>query len=780
MAGVRQAARARGQLFRLAALSCSVAMAALAPATAARAADAEIPADVAAQDAGFGDIVVTALKRNTTIQETPIAISAITADSIANSGAQGIADLGATTPSLNFVDSGPSFRRVVVRGIRSVGEPMVGTYYDETPVTGMVGASNDAGGSTPELRLFDVERVEVLRGPQGTLYGSGSMGGTLRIIYNKPVMDRIEGAVDASLSNTNDGGWNYELNGMVNLPILKDGIALRAVGFYRRQDGYIDNIQLGIDNINVLKSYGGRFLLRLQPNSRWTVDLATYLNRTRSDTNAWDLQAGKYNSLAMTRQPITDDVNLYSATSAYDLDFATLTGSASYMKRNMASMSDVSRFMQFRRTPGSCAALANGGNACSPTQLDDYYDLVDYQSYSVLHPQQELNAWTAELRLSSNGDHFLNWTVGGFYSDRNVKVLNPQENTDPVTGVLVEPVQTTTSRHIDDTLKQVAAFGELSVDLTPRFNLTAGGRYFKYDKTIYGETTVPSIMVGARLTPLTRVAFSEDGWVFKFNGSYRITDDIMFYAEAAQGFRPGGANQVLGLAETFTGYRSDSLWNYEAGLKTTLFDRRMMLNVDAFQINWSNMQVTQLTPNGAFAYIGNAGRAKVKGIELETSIRVLDGFNVTGNFSYLDAKLTEDQNTGVAATSGVRGDRIPNVPKYLGGGAAQYGWRLSDALSGFARVDFNYVGGSWTEFRTDYLYARHVDSYTLVNARIGVEDPDRRWGLYLFATNLLNATAITNASASSISTGGNIALPGRTLVYSATPRTIGVNLRGNF
>ena len=162
----------------------------------------------------------------------------MTSETIANSGVQSIADLGATVPGLTFVNSGPSFSRVVIRGINAAGEPTVGVYYDETPVTGSIGAGNNAGGSTPELRLFDVERVEVLRGPQGTLYGSGSMGGTLRTIYKKPSYV-FETALDGSLSKTEGAGdWNYEAQGMVNIPLAQDKAALRVVGFYREAAGY--------------------------------------------------------------------------------------------------------------------------------------------------------------------------------------------------------------------------------------------------------------------------------------------------------------------------------------------------------------------------------------------------------------------------------------------------------------------------------------------------------------------------------------------------------------
>ncbi|MFC0205725.1 TonB-dependent receptor [Novosphingobium soli] len=728
--------------------------------------------DVAGAPVG-NEIVVTALKRSTTIQETPISISAITGESLSQSGVQSIADLSATTPGLNLVDGGPSQRRVVIRGIQGAGEPMIGTYYDETPVTGMVGASNDAGGSTPELRLFDVDRVEVLRGPQGTLYGAGSMGGTLRIIYSKPDLTQVEGTVDASLSNTDHGGWNYEGSAMLNVPLATDKVGVRAVGFYRRQDGFIDNTALGIDDINVLKSYGGRLMLRMKPSERWTFDVAAFLNRTRTDTPGWVLNAGKYNSDAYTRQPVRDDVELYSITSNYEFDFATFTATGSYMHRDLSSVGDVSRYISGQRTPARCATLVGAGAACSPSQLSGFYALVDSQSTSALYPQQEMDAWTAELRLSSDGSGPLNWTLGGFYSDRNIVVQNPQVNADPETGEIIRPLQIATVRNIDDTLTQLAGFGELSWDVVDGLNLTAGARYFHYEKDIVGETTVPSILVGARVTPPTRVASSENGWVFRFNGSYKITPDIMLYAEAAQGFRPGGANQVLGLDAALTAYDSDSLWNYEVGLKTSFLNRMATFNIDVYRIDWSDMQITLRTPNGAFSYLGNAGKARVEGVEAELGLRPLYGLSIQGNVTYIDARLTEDQNTGVTATSGLDGDRIPYVPKWMAGGSVQYDWPLSETLGGMARVDASYVGGSWSDFRHTYVYAREVDDYALVNARIGIEGPEKAWGAYLFATNLLNATAITRATSSAIAVG-------RTLVNSATPRTVGVNVRYNF
>jgi len=733
--------------------------------------------DSATTTTGYEDeIVVTALKRSTTLQETPISISAVTGDTIANSGVQSIADLNASVPSLTFVDGGPSNRRVVIRGIQAAGEPTVGTYYDETPVTGAIGAGNDAGGSTPELRLFDVERVEVLRGPQGTLYGSGSMGGTLRVIYEKPKFD-TEFAGDVSLSSTRGGGANYEGSAMVNVPVIDDKIAVRAVGFYRNANGYIDNTTLNIKNINDQKSYGGRLLVRLQPTEDLTIDAAAYINRSRTDTNAWTLTSGKFKSDALTRQPVRDDLELYSLTANYDFGGVTLTGIVSYLERDLESVSDVSRFIRSTRTAAGCAGRVGGGAACTPTQLTNYYALVDSQSTSALFPQQTMQSWTAELRLSSDGAGPFNWTVGGFYSDRDTSVANPQSNADPITGKIIEPQQIATVRFIDDSLRQVAVFGEFSYDLTDKLNLTAGARYFKYDKDISGQTTLGSILVGAVVRPLSFVNSSEDGTAFKFNASYKITPDVMLYAEAAQGFRPGGANQVIGLAQELTPYQSDSLWNYEIGLKNSFFDRRLTLNIDAFQIDWSDMQITGRTPNGAFSFITNAGKARVRGVELETTIRPAEGFSITGNASYIDAKLRENQANANVSAPGLKGDRIPYVPKFSAGIAAQYEWALSDTLSGFARIDGNTVGGSYSDFRPSgqptVNFTRYIDDYQLVNLRLGVEGPESSWAAYLFATNLFDSTAITRATSSAIAVG-------RTLVNSAAPRTIGLNFRTRF
>ncbi|WEK44005.1 MAG: TonB-dependent receptor [Candidatus Sphingomonas colombiensis] len=722
------------------------------------------------------DIIVTALKRGTRLQETPIAISAVSAQTIANAGVQSIADLHSQVPSLNFVDGGPSNRRVVIRGIQATGEPTVGVYYDETPVTGTVGASNDAGGSTPELRLFDVDRVEALRGPQGTLYGSGSMGGTLRIIYKKPSYE-LGADFDGTMSATKHGGANQEMNGMINVPLIDQKVAFRAVGFYKRNSGYIDNTWLRVNDINAEESYGGRAILRVQPVAAWTIDAAIYYNNSSTDTPSWLLESGRYKTDSRTRLIVRDEVTLYSLTSAYDFGGVTATGVVSYMDRSLVSQSDTSRYIQGTNNLATynrlCAAGCVDQFSKPITSFAQYQAFVAGQSTSSLYPQQDLNALTAELRLSSSAHGPINWTVGGFYSRRRTDVANPQLNANAANGFVI-PNQIDTVRFIHDELKQLAAFGELSVDITSKLNVTGGIRYFKYDKDVIGHTDVPSILVGAKITPPTALSSTEDGTVLKANASYKITPDIMFYAEAAQGFRPGGVNQVLGLDTALTPYRSDSLWNYEAGFKTAWFNRALIANIDVFRIDWTNIQVTQRTPNGAFSYIGNAAAARVQGVEFETSIQPVHGLNISGNATYMTAKLTEDQlpSNLTTASSGLAGNRIPYVPKFTMGASAQYTWALTNTFDGVIRADFSHSGGYYSDFRPTYVYTRYINGYELVNTRIGIERQND-WGAYIFVNNLFDATAITRASSSAIGVG-------LTSVTSARPRTIGLNLRKSF
>lgn len=720
------------------------------------------------------EIIITATKRDTSLQETPLSISAVTGASLADSGVQDLSHLTQSVPGLVFEDDGPAATRVTIRGIRSVGEPTVALYYDETLVSGAIGPGNDAGGSTPLVKLFDVQRVEVLRGPQGTLYGSGSMGGTLRVIFNKPDFT-YEAAVDADAVATPDARGGYIAEGMVNVPLISDKLAARAVVYGEDLGGYVDNIYLDEHNINAYHNDGGRILLRFVPTEDLTMDGSYFYQHLYVQDPTWYASAGPYNSLAQTQLPVTDRLQIYNLTARWDLHQFVVTAVLSDTERKTADTGDVSAFIEnYENNPGDCAFFAGGGNPCSTAQQTAFNAYVASKVPSALYDVQTISNPTAEVRLSSAGKNFLDWTVGGFFSDRTSHANNSQPLADPATGVLLaQPQNNVYTRLIYDRLRQLAGFGEGSAHPTDALTLAFGARYFDYTRDVGGSTPLGLNLVGASDSPYRQVSSSQHGWVTKTNLSYQFSNTLLVYATASQGFRPGGVNQVLGLPNALTPYQADSLWNYELGTKTSWFDNRLIFDVDGYLIDWTNMQVKGQTPNGAFSFITNAGAARVKGIETDITALPVENLQIQANASILHAALTENQVNANVLGPGVTGDDIPYVPRFTAGISAQYTLPLTSLLNGMVRIDESYVGLSHSKFNDSDRFDTELPAYSLTNVRIGVKSPHKDWGAYLYVNNLLNKDAITFSSASAISLGQNE-------VTSARPRTIGLNFRKSF
>ena len=724
---------------------------------------------------GIEEVIVTALKRDTSLQQTPLSISAVTGATLTNAGVQDIARLTQSVPGLVFEDAGPASTRITIRGIRSVGEPTVGLYYDETALSGAVGAGNDAGGETPLAKLFDVQRVEVLRGPQGTLYGSGSMGGTLRVIFNKPDLKKLSAGVEGDAVATSGGGGGYDVEGMANIPIIGDRLAARAVVYTQGLGGYVDNTFLNEHNVNSYHNDGGRLLLRFVPTDDLTLD-ASYLYQYVDGQNpTWYDSQGPYVSRAQVQLPVTDRLQIYNLTARWDFHRVVATAVVADTERKTSNSADVSPFIENdANNPAACAAFRGGGKPCSPATQATFNSYVASKVPSLLYPVQTIYNPTAEVRLASAGKSFLDWTVGGFYSDRTTHANNSEVLVDPMTGALLpQPGSNVYTRLIFDHLKQLAGFGEGTAHLTDALALTFGARYFNYTRDVGGATPVGLDLVGASVTPYRQVSSSQNGWVTKTNLSYEFGGDVLVYATASQGFRPGGVNQVLGLPAALAPYQADSLWNYEFGTKTSWLDRRLILDIDGYVINWSNMQVSGRTPNGAFAFITNAGAARVKGVELDLSAAPLQNLQISANASVLRAALTENQVSPNVLGPGVKGDEIPYVPRFTGGVSVQYTLPMTSLFSGMARVDESYIGQSHSEFNNSNHFDTALPAYSLTNVRFGVEGLRKDWGVYVYADNVFNKNAIVDSAASAISLGQN-------LVQSARPRTYGLNFRKSF
>jgi len=740
------------------------------------------PSDEATGDAesgNEGDIVVTALRRDTKLQDTPLAISATTGETLAKSGTTSFTELVRTAPSLRIVDSGPGNRRVLIRGIQSSGEPTVGVYYDETPVSGSVSTGSDSAGTTPDFRLFDVARAEVLRGPQGTLFGSGSMGGTLRVIFEKPKSDRVEAAVSGNMLAIDGGGAGGSLDAMINLPVVEDKAAVRVVGYYNRFAGYVDNTRFGYRNLNDGRSFGGRALVRVTPVDRLTLDFAAFYEDVATDSPRWVGETGiKYATDGRSESGNYDKNRIYNGTLRYDFDTVTLTAVTSYFDRDRIAVGDVSDTFIGRDTAAGCRTyLLRNARACTDAELPGYLQQTREIFNSSLYQPQSVKNWVNEIRLSSTGDGPFNWTVGGFLEDRETVVRSTLLRADPATGLLLPFDDANNIRYdrtIFDFLKQKAAFAELGYTLFDKLTLTAGVRYYNFKKRVGGQIDKGQIHYSSGVTPYQEARSQEDGFIYKFNASYQHNDDVLIYAQAAQGFRPGGVNQVIGLPAALAAYSSDSLWNYELGVKSTLAPG-VYFNVAGYQIDWDDLQVSARTSGtgSVFGLIANAGAARIRGAEVELSATPIKGLSLSGNLGFTDAKLSEDQISTIVTATGRKGDRLAFVPRYTAGAAVEYMSSISPHLDGLVRLDASHVSSSYSTLSPNDVFRRYIPAYEVVNFRVGVQGLDNEWGAYLFVNNLLDDTAINSRSTSS-NTGG------KTLTYSLPPRTFGLNLTRRF
>ncbi len=712
-------------------------------------------------------VKVTAAKRTTLIEKTPMAISAITAEQLDELGAVDIKDYAAQVPGLRIQYNGPGANRISLRGVNSSGEATVGVYYDETPVAGSTGVSSDAGGRSPDMELFDVDRIEVLRGPQGTLYGASSMGGAIRILYQKPTQ-QLEGKVEAGYETTRGGDPSNSQNLMLNVPLVQDVLAARLTAYNRETGGYVDNIVLGIDDINSAHAKGARLQLRYTPTEDVTLDFSHSKGSTDAFSSTWHPSVGTYKQLSQVKLPYDDDNQMDSLTLNWDLGWAALTANTSYQRRASTYVSDDSYYIQTYLTPSACAS--DLGATCDAGQLQSWYDQVNSLVPAALIHDGITRDRTAEVRLTSADSDFIDWTVGVFSQNRDNYVASEDAPADAASGVIITPWELFYRRQIWDKLKQKAVFGEATWHATDKLNLTAGLRWYDYDKTVTGVTDIPWDMIGAGLKPLTSVDASEKGWLRKFTADYNVSDSVMLYATVADGFRPGGANQVIGLPDTLTAYHSDKLWNYEIGAKTAWLDHSLQLNVALYQIDWDDMQVSGRTLNGAFSFLSNAGAARMRGAELEAIWRPLAGLDVSANFNYVDAKLTEDQISDVINGAGRAGDRVPNIPRTSGMLAAAYRFPITGGLDGMVRVDGSYVGRSDSLFRGTYNVWK--DAYTTVGLRAGVESTDDKWAAYLYVQNLTDEVALNQYTLSSTPPYGS--------ATSLRPRTIGMNVSFNF
>jgi len=732
--------------------------------------DQSAPAQSA--ESGYGDIIVTASRRETRLQDTAMTISAVGGEQLDNLRVTQIQDIIRFVPGLQANEIQVGQRRVTVRGVQSAGEATVGVYYGETPVTGPTSASNDPSGATPDINFYDVDRVEVLRGPQGTLFGSGSMSGTMRILFRQPELDRFAGGFDLEGSSTRGGDGSYYAKGFVNAPIIEDKLAARLVLFTEKRGGWVDNVRLNQSNINKSTVSGGRLALKFKPADNFDLLLTAIHQETDvDDTSAYNRALGPFHSDFEQKVGFWNKLDLFTLQSNWELPFATVTLAASRFEYEGQKDVESTRAGRNAVARGTyCRLYHNITTACNATQL------AQYQAYGnsrlPLYATQPMELWSnvGELRMTSNGKGPFKWTAGLFYERRSDDSRSFQAKADPVTGLPEFPIVTVGDRTVSVDLTQKAVFGELSYDVTDWFGVTVGARRYDYDKTTRSQILQTSIFNGAVAGPLLTYDSSESGWVTKGTVNIKPTDDILVYATYSEGFRPGGANNVPGLPDELVTYRSDSLKNYELGVKSTLFDRKLILNGAVYRIDWRNMQTQATTANNSFNYLTNIGASRIEGIELEGSLQIVQGLRLGGNLNKLfKSELTVDQINPIATAPGRKGDRIPYEPQFTAAVSLDYEVGLTDDLDGLFHIDYSYTGKSYTTLRpTDANYADQ-GGFSVVNARIGVESDG--WGVFAFVRNIGDVVGAVR-----VAPGVN----SYRAVIATQPRSFGVSVRKTF
>lgn len=720
------------------------------------------------------DIVVTATRRSETVQDVPISITVMTGDQIAELGATNTLDYFRQVPNLNLTQGAASQSRIGLRGVQATGDPTVGIYYDETPITGPSGTAADAGFAQADLNLFDVERLEVLRGPQGTLYGSSSMGGTLRVIFNKPNLDKVEIAGEAQVSSTRGGDTGWFVRAMSNIPIVHGKVAVRAVGYYEDRAGYVDNVTLGTKNVNGLVNKGGRIAVKIAPQEEVSL-LGTFIYQKQNadDFSGWYEPLGAYRNDAPLKAPFASEFRLYNLVLNWDIGPAILTATGSYYEYDLLRAGNFSGLVGAQAVnPAGCRAYFGLSDACTPTQLAAYraagLALLPASSYQPA----SLEAQNYEARLASTGGGTFQWTVGAYHEARDDEI-EAYVVTANAQGDITHPFRPFADRFVKTETRQSAAFGEVSLRPLSALTLTAGLRYYDYSRRTSGQVLVGSPFAGTTAGPLSSARADDNGWLYKANATYAFSPRVMVYATASNGFRPGGANNVPGLSDQLVAYRPDSLWTYEAGFKSQLFDRRVTLNAAIFQTDWRDLQTFARTSNFLYAIIANAGKARIRGGEIELSVSPVRGLSLDGAIGYADAKLTEDQASPAIAASGSTGragDRMPFVPKMTGNASVSYGWSLGGALDGLVRADFAYTGSINSAYRptTDPYFERY-GGYSTLNLRAGVRS--EFWEAELFANNVGNSKGAVYA-------GSSIGV--ERMIYTVPPRTIGLTTRFSF
>jgi iron complex outermembrane recepter protein len=767
----------------------------------------DTPAATAEDDDGTV-ITVTALKREQNLQDVPLAITALGNEQLDELQVSELKDVVKFLPSVSIQSSGPGFSQIYFRGVAS-GEnanhstslPTVGTYLDEMPITTIQGAL--------DIHAYDLNRIEALAGPQGTLYGASSMSGTVKMITNAPDPGRTYGGADFEVNSVAHGDMGGTAEGFINLA-LSPTAALRVVGWYRKDAGYIDNVAgtrtyptsgivhnnaaLVEEDYNEVDTYGARIALGIDLNDSWTIRPTVMGQVTNADGSfaeerstavTDDHQTVQYNPEFSKDEWIQAALTIEGRLGNWDLTIA-----GGHLWRHDEVHQDYSDYAYFYDALYGYGTYFydNAGNLVSPNQY--------------IQGEDDYRRMFGEIRIASPAEN--RWRViAGLFGQRQSHGITQHYIIDDIDdGIQVagtdDNIWLTRQRRVD---RDLAAFGELSFDITDKLTATGGIRVYHFKNSLvgffgfqnpgYSSNPVyacqgPAQTAGAPCTNLDKVT-SDTDFIHKLNLTYKISPDAMIYATWSRGFRPGGINRRGSLPP----YQTDKLDNYELGWKTNFGPIRF--NGSLYQQDWNGIQLSFIGANG-LSEVRNAGIARVRGIELDLGYRQ-DGLSLNLVGSYNDADIREpfcrianpDFDCSVPAGNtqlAPAGTRLPLVPKFKGSAIARYEFPLTGDWEAHVQGAVSHVGGRRSDLRTVQNAIKGMyDAYTTADFSIGAENG--RYRVELFATNLFDSNGVLASSVQCQETvcgdpDGLTGTGGVIYDYAIKPRVVGLKVGFDF
>jgi outer membrane receptor protein involved in Fe transport len=698
------------------------------------------------------EVIVTATRRSESIQNVPGQVTALTSGTLEQINARDLNDFAGFVPGLSFASTGPSTNLLVLRGITTGSQlsSATGVYLDDIPLG--ASTSNGVGYQSLNINTFDLNRVEVLNGPQGTLYGATSLGGTIKYITNAPDPKAFGLDVGVQVSSTQHGHIDHAYTGMVNMP-LADIAAIRIDGYQVYDSGYAKDPVYGRDNQGWARSEGGRVALLLQPRGDLEIQLRASTQHIPSESanvafrNPATRQPtyGVYDQAYPTFQPSDYSLTLYSATISYDTPWAKISSITGYQVNNGTSNTDNSLIYD--------AALGFLGAGADPWSL---------------YVNTTTKKFSQEIRLASHESTYFQWLLGGFVSnEKTSEIVDLFDNANP--GGTFFGLSPFTS-FLPSTYREYAAYADGTVFFSKQFELGLGLRYSR-QKQAYDETVSGLLATGSSAVLTPPVATSDQSvMTYLINPKFHITDDVMVYARAASGFRPGGPNFVLSPGLGNPTFAPDRLWSYELGEKSAFLDKRATLDFDIYDIQWKDIQVT--VNNGGVNQLENAGTARVTGAELAFNYRVLSALTLGGSAAYTNARLST-----TAPVIGVNsvGVRLPLSPRFNFALLGTYNMDLVGGYTGSINVTDRWIGERNAGFGTKISPQYRLASYNITDLNLSVLAPYHvQYGLFL--RNIFDRAG--EVSASVLADEYNPAAP--VPVVLAQPRTIGLSVNYKF